>query len=648
MKTYNPASDKVRWYHALPVGKGIMLAFLLVAIIPIAFLGVRLYFTAWDNAWREAEEKHLLLAENLTVPIHQFAQNHLTSLQILSHSISEGIDGLSPKGLITHHMEDYLNFNKGFNSITWVDVDGTIKRHVYKHHHHHQPEKVENPVIDTVVKTGKGAFSSLQKNIFNQDPVLIAAHPIENSRGTLVGVVFAELNLDSLEEIRSHTRFGEKGFAFFVDTDEQIIAHPDKNYIFTKMQLLAISNVMQGEQGIGEFVNPDTQETLIIGYAPTPELGWGVLVQQPKSEVYGQVISIVMSQFSWGALGLFLAFIIGYALSRWVTLPLNNLMEATALLIQNNLKGSIPPSAAFSPQEIQKLSVTMSMLTNGFRKSQEIVTNLNASLQGRVEDATKQLREANTQLEIAVTQAEQASRAKGSFLANMSHELRTPMNAIIGYSEILEEEAIDRDLHELLPDIRKIQFSGKHLLALISDVLDLSKIEAGKMELHLETFDVRKMINEVLASAQPLIEKNQNTLVVHCVNSYDEVYADITKVRQVLLNVLSNAAKFTENGSIELTVTNVSIEKEPFIEFQVRDSGIGMSEEQIQKLFQEFTQADSSTTKKFGGTGLGLAISRRFCRMMGGEILVTSQSDKGSVFTVSLPVTVKALVQSVD
>ncbi len=237
--------------------------------------------------------------------------------------------------------------------------------------------------------------------------------------------------------------------------------------------------------------------------------------------------------------------------------------------------------------------------------------------------------------------AESANRTKSAFLANMSHELRTPMNAIIGYSEMLIEEAEDLKLEGFAPDLGKIRSAGKHLLSLINDVLDLSKIEAGKMTLYLEEFEVGAMVRDVEATIQPLIEKNGNTLAVSVAPGCGRMRADLTKVRQTLFNLLSNAAKFTESGTIRLTATRSPDSMRLF--FDVADTGIGMTPAQLARLFQAFTQADDSTTRKYGGTGLGLVISRKFCQLMGGDISVQSTHGKGTTFRVDLPATVSEL-----
>ena len=245
-----------------------------------------------------------------------------------------------------------------------------------------------------------------------------------------------------------------------------------------------------------------------------------------------------------------------------------------------------------------------------------------------------------TELLRARREAETANATKSQFLANMSHELRTPLNAIIGYSEMLMEEAEDVGDDGYLPDLRKIHTSGRHLLGLINDILDLSKIESGKMELYLETFSVVALVDEVATTVGPLVEKNGNVLrVVHSADP-GTMRADQVKVRQILFNLLSNASKFTERGTITLDIDRAVEPDGERIVLRVSDSGIGMTPEQVQRLFQPFTQADASTTKKYGGTGLGLAITRRFCEMMGGDVEVRSEQGAGTTFIVRLPVDV--------
>jgi GAF domain-containing protein/CheY-like chemotaxis protein len=234
-------------------------------------------------------------------------------------------------------------------------------------------------------------------------------------------------------------------------------------------------------------------------------------------------------------------------------------------------------------------------------------------------------------------EAEEASRTKSSFLANMSHELRTPLNAIIGLTELLCDNAGRFGTEKALEPLRRVLRAGRHLLSLINDILDLSKIEAGKMDLTLETVAIQPVVEEVLGTARPLAEQNNNALELDCPDGIGSVHADIMRLRQILLNLLSNACKFTKGGTVWLRIARSEEAGQHWVDFAVSDTGIGMNEEQLGRLFQEFTQADASTTRQFGGTGLGLAISRRLCRLMGGDITVTSAVGEGSTFTVRLP-----------
>jgi GAF domain-containing protein/CheY-like chemotaxis protein/anti-sigma regulatory factor (Ser/Thr protein kinase) len=291
---------------------------------------------------------------------------------------------------------------------------------------------------------------------------------------------------------------------------------------------------------------------------------------------------------------------------------------AIPLLREDHLIGGLTVNkkapGEFSPQVIDLLKTFA---------AQSALAIQNARLFREIEDKGRQL--------------EAADRHKSEFLANMSHELRTPLNAIIGYSEMLQEDAADLGAGHFTDDLKRINAAGKHLLELINAVLDLSKIEAGKMELYLESFDVAGLVKDIAAVIQPLAAKNANRLEMRCPGDVGTMRADLTKVRQALFNLLSNACKFTDRGTISLTVAREVSDGQDWMVFRVSDTGIGMTPEQLTRLFAAFSQADAATTRKYGGTGLGLALSRRLCRMMGGDVTVESEAGRGSTFTIRLP-----------
>jgi signal transduction histidine kinase len=317
---------------------------------------------------------------------------------------------------------------------------------------------------------------------------------------------------------------------------------------------------------------------------------------------------------------------LAYMTSRWVVIGFAVGSIGLAILLGYAVSSSLMGPVMLMDERLRQIAA------GDFSRSVEVP---NRDELGRL---AYNLNRMSEELRDLYQQIEAASRHKSDFLSNMSHELRTPLNAIIGYSEMLAEDAEARDQADFIPDLQKIRASGKHLLVLINDILDLCKIEAGKVELFPETFNINALIAEAASTVQPLIEKNSNILAINCADNLGAMYADITKVRQILFNLLSNACKFTEHGTITLNAVLDYSEGGGWLSVSVIDSGIGMTEEQMGRLFQPFSQADIQTARKFGGTGLGLAITRQFCEMMGGDIKVRSEHGRGTAFTVRLPV----------
>ena len=414
-----------------------------------------------------------------------------------------------------------------------------------------------------------------------------------------------------------------KVFAKYLREDQQEAHLPSKpqgdSYAFEADGLILFQRIIFDDEQIGTiYIKSDLEE------------------MHARLKRYAGIVTIVL-------LGVLLVvFLLSSGLRRIISDPILHLVQRMRVVSTN--KNYSVRAQKHSPDEVGLLIDGFNEMLTQIQNRDSALQRAHDNLERRVQERTKELRQeiterkqAEQELLIAKNAAEAANRAKSTFLANMTHELRTPLNAIIGYSEMLIEDAEDLGHEVIAPDLKRIHTAGNHLLILISDILDISKIEAGKMELHLETFEISQLIQEVSATAQPLVEKNQNTLQIVCNWNLGTMFSDMTKLRQSLFNLLSNACKFTEQGTILLEVDRKSAEDCDWISFRVSDTGIGMTLEQLEGVFQAFSQADASTTRKYGGTGLGLAISQKFCEMMGGEIGIESELGMGSLFTIRVP-----------
>ena len=386
------------------------------------------------------------------------------------------------------------------------------------------------------------------------------------------------------------------------------------------------TDLQMGEY-VGGLTNPVGKRVGSIYIRPSPDL--------LHKFVWLSVVSFFVTVLVASAVALPLA----ARMQRVVTDPIHHLLTVTQRVgVDNDFSLR---AHKLTDDEFGQLTDSFNRMLAQIQSRDDELLRHRHHLEDEVTARTRELQLLNEDLALAKSRAEEANRAKSRFLANMSHELRTPLNAIIGYSEMLQEEADDLGTPEIKPDLQKIHGAGQHLLELINDILDLSKIEAGKMTLYLETFEVQILLNEVADIVQPLISKNGNKLTLEVAPEIGSMRADVTKVRQALLNLLSNASKFTDKGSITLRARRQGAN----LVFDVIDSGIGMTPEQVSRLFQAFAQADASTSKKYGGTGLGLALSRKFCQLMGGDLSVASESGNGSTFTATIPAQVSEVAE---
>ena len=442
------------------------------------------------------------------------------------------------------------------------------------------------------------------------------------------GVSVAEVNLKLIWDVVSQIKVGERGHAYVVDAQGRLIAHPDISLVLrnTDMSRLAQVNAARGTTG-GEGGAPErVQESEDIGgrkvltaYAPVAPLGWLVFVELPVAEAYAPLYAALerLALVLLAALGF--AVLAGMFLAGRMVGPIQALRAGAERIGGGDLSQQIRIKTG---DELEALADQFNVMAGRLKESY-------AGLEQKVEERTREVEEKSRQLELA-------SQHKSQFLSSMSHELRTPLNAIIGLTEMMVTNAARFGTEKAAEPLRRVHRAGSHLLGLINQVLDLSKIEAGKLELSPDWVNLTPLINEVVDTARHLAEQNNNRLVVKGQENLGSLTVDPMRLRQILLNLLSNACKFTKQGEVTLLARKL-VNEGHWIEFAVSDTGIGMTPEQQAKLFEEFTQADSSTARQYGGTGLGLAITRKLARMMGGDVTLTSEAGKGSTFTVRLP-----------
>lgn len=539
-------------------------------------------------------------------------------------------------------------------SMPWIDRNSYPEATINKNDFHiDQPSTIW---YWGAKKTGKLQISEPYFDGGGSDVTMLSVNaPVFGQEGQFYGISGADISLDDMRELIKQIDIamtGEDGaeesdYAYLVSAAGKIIAHPDAELMigqgqpgFDVGQLPGGAEISAEPEGFTIYTAEDGSRRIAY-WVTAPLTGWKIVLDVPYSTLMAPVQALAWRLGSLGGVGLILLIGVVALVARRVAAPVQQLTRAAAELEAGRLDEQKLGPLLGRPDEVGDLGRGFMRMAEEIRKREESLAAWNANLEKTVAERTAELKHAVEDAEQARELAQEANKTKSAFLANMSHELRTPMNAIIGYSEMLLEEAEDTGEKWMQPDLEKILSSAKHLLQLINDILDLSKIEAGRMTVFLEPVDIAQTAKDVAATVQPLVAKNGNTFELKCPAETGLMRTDLTKLRQTLFNLLSNASKFTEKGRITLDIV---VRPDGMVSFAVSDTGIGMNSSQLEKLFGEFVQADASTTRKYGGTGLGLAISRKFCRLLGGDITVESAPGKGSTFTAILPLEAKEVV----
>lgn len=466
----------------------------------------------------------------------------------------------------------------------------------------------------------------------DQVPIIYMGIPIMTEQGRLSQIVVAEIDLRDIWRRVDEIRVGQTGQAFVVSQEGTIIAHPDRAYIGQPL-VPELRQVLAGYEGQTEYTDPISGRSMLASYSPVGrKTGWGIVVEQEQTEAFTSVnmIAFVTAGVLLAAIGM--AIIVSILIVRSITRPIQYLAETTRTIART---GNLSQDIVVKGQdEVSQLAATFNQMMVSLRKSRDELQQWGEDLERRVQERTVDLEQRGQELANTNVSLEEASRHKSEFLASMSHELRTPLNSIIGYTKLILD-GLEGDINEEQKrDLQTVHRNGTLLLELINGLLDLSRIEAGKTVLSYGTFIISDLLSEVIPSVEQLAREKGLTLTYSVAPDLDNLYADKAKTKQVLINLLGNAIKFTNEGSVKLNVAETDGD---FI-FSVTDTGIGMEEGNLEAIFDSFKQVgETAQIAGYEGTGLGLAISKQFIEMQGGRIWAESELGKGSTFTFTLP-----------
>ena len=656
---------KLRLFKRITIATRLLWAFLVLALVPLSLVTSLTYSISEQALRAEVTNNLRAIADSKANQIETYArerQRNVTALARMPSIVNafEPLDqafhdygiGAPAYTAVEHALRPFLSdylAQSGYADVLLISPSGDAIFSVRQgedlgSNFYTGPNKDTElaRVFDRAKNLLVTEVSNFEYYAATNEPAAFIAAPVLQD-GEVIGVVVLQMsNQEVYKVVNDATGLGNTGETVVgsrVDNDVVFVTplrHDPYAAFRRRLPLgsalgLALQQAAQGRQGHGLDLDYRGQQVM-AAWQYLPSLRWAMVVKIDAAEAFAPIVKQRHTVLIVGSITLLCVVVGALLVARSISRPIVSLTRVVRFMSGGDLQQEVP---VVTNDEIGELSRAFNTMTADLRQ-------IYATIEETVRVRTQELHQSNTALERAREEAESANRTKSAFLASMSHELRTPLNAIIGFTRL-----VMRRSKEVLParqyeNLEKILLSAEHLLALINDILDLSKVEAGKMDLYLETFDLTTMLRDVETTVQPLVEKNANTLVVQCANNLNTMRTDLTKVRQALLNLLSNASKFTQQGTIGLTAIREVADGGDWVTLSVTDTGIGMTPEQMGKLFQAFSQAEVSTAGQYGGTGLGLTITRKFCQMMGGDITVESEEGQGSTFTMRLPAEVRA------
>ena len=612
----------LRWY--------ISVGLLLVGVVPLIFFGAQRISSLFATQNASIQQKHEPMAESLAQAIYGYLLDQTSALQSTASQLESdnaSLARLNEPGFDPTHLNQELAaahsaqpallqlYVGSLNGravaaapTAAVGADYSVWNYVKEVLN---PRRIGPTYSDVVRSQGDTSVSAV-----------IIAVPILNPQRNLIGFLAGTVNLSEVQRLSNYSRIGVNGQAVVVDRRGRVIAHPRNDWRIEAKDLSSEAIFQQSlgqENGVSWYTDLDGNDPRAAGFATVPVVGWKVWISQPVADLRTELTPLILSTLEWLLVAIVLALVLGFIAAAWITRPVVELTRAAGRIAQGDFVTPVVVRERFAAKEMRELAHT-------FNQMARQLSGAYLTLEDKVSQRTSELQSANQELA-------RANKLKSEFLANVSHELRTPLSAIIGFSQILLD-GIDGPVNEeQLQDITQVNKSGQSLLSLINQILDLSKIEAGKMELSLERVELPMLISAVLDSISPLAQEKGLRIDTRFPPGLPAVEGDAARLKQILINLLSNAVKFTDRGRIEV----IAQPSGRMVRIAVKDTGIGISREAQKLIFDEFVQGDGSSTRRHGGTGLGLSIVRKLVEMHGGAITVISEPGMGSTFTFTVP-----------